>query len=93
MSKDGLYFLEQLGKGGQGEVWLYYDANQKKTLVFKKYFNDGDDCYTSEKKVLMSLKDSDLCPPLLRFDDNNLVLLSEKGELSLNNYDDYLKNV
>lgn len=41
--------------------------------------------------ILEKIKSANLCPPIISFDDINFVIQSEKGELSLSQYDDYIK--
>lgn len=72
-------------------MWLYYDTEEKKTIVFKKHFPGYYDSYATEKRILEKLKGSNICPPLINCDDDNMVIQSEKGEISLSQYDDYIK--
>ncbi|EAR97505.3 cytochrome P450 family protein (macronuclear) [Tetrahymena thermophila SB210] len=90
-SNDRYQFLELLGKGGQGEVWLYYDQTDKKTIVFKKFFKGFQDSFQQEKQILEKIKFSKICPPIISYDDKNFIIQSEKGELSLHQYDNYIK--
>ncbi|KAL4446414.1 hypothetical protein ABPG74_001155 [Tetrahymena malaccensis] len=90
-SNDRYQFLELLGKGGQGEVWLYYDQTDKKTIVFKKFFKGFQDSFQQEKDILEKIKFSKICPPIISYDDRNFIIQSEKGELSLHEYDNYIK--
>ncbi|KAL4485716.1 hypothetical protein ABPG72_010978 [Tetrahymena utriculariae] len=90
-SNDRYQFLELLGKGGQGEVWLYYDQTDKKTIVFKKFFKGFQDSFQQEKEILEKIKFSKICPPIISYNDKNFIIQSEKGELSLQQFDNYIK--